>query len=143
MPFQFRGDIAHADVAFDAWAASLDELFAAAAEATLAVMVESPSEVYQVAAVPVHLEEHDLEMLLFEWLNEIIFLKDARRLLLHPAEIRVGEAPQGCTIEALLKGEEIEPERHRLITDVKAVTLHRFSVRHTGERWEATVVLDV
>ena len=27
--------------------------------------------------------------------------------------------------------------------DVKAVTLHRFSVKQTGEEWVATVVLDI
>jgi SHS2 domain-containing protein len=28
-------------------------------------------------------------------------------------------------------------------TDVKAVTMHRFSLRQSGARWEATVVVDV
>lgn len=143
MPYEFRGDIAHADVAFDAWGESLDELFAAAASATLQVMVEDPARVMPVETVTLEMEQTDLEMLLFDFLNELVFYKDARRLLLAPSAVKIVETEGNCRLEAAMVGEEIAPGRHRLITDVKAVTMHRFSVRREGTRWHATVVLDV
>jgi len=144
MPYQFRGDIAHADIAFDASGTTLQELFSAAAEATLKVMVEDPSAVRPAETVPVSLAEQSLEMLLFEFLNELIFYKDARRLLLRPQSLEiVGEQDGSYRLLGTLQGEEIDPRRHQLDTDVKAVTMMRFSVRQAAEGWQASVVLDV
>lgn len=144
MPYHYRGDIAHSDVAFDASGRTLEELFGAAAEATLKVMVEDPEAVRRVATVPCSLAADDVEMLLFDFLNELIFYKDARRLLLLPHEMAIGrEESGGYTLQATLKGEEIDAARHRLDTDVKAVTMLRFSVVQMPEGWRATVVLDV
>lgn len=143
MPYEFREDIAHADIAFNAWGESLEELFAAAAEATLNVMVDDISAVRPSQTLSVHVEQSDPEMLLFDFLNELIFYKDARRLLLRPSQINVVSDGERFTLEAAFQGEEISPERHRLNTDVKAVTMHRFSVRQEEGLWRATVVLDV
>ena len=40
-------------------------------------------------------------------------------------------------------GEVIDRERHELLVDVKAVTMHHFKVEETAEGWTATVVLDI
>ena len=83
-------------------------------------------------------------MLLFDFLNELIFYKDARRLLLLPAQVTItGSRATGYSLQARLQGVEIDAARHRLNTDVKAVTMHRFSVTPVAEGWQATVVLDV
>lgn len=144
MSYQFRGDIAHSDIAFDASGETLEELFSAAAEATLKVMVEDPATVRPTEEVQVSLAEESLEMLLFEFLNELIFYKDARRLLLRPQSLQIGEDDGGaCQLKGTLTGEEIDPGRHQLDTDVKAVTMMRLSVCKAVEGWQATVVLDV
>ncbi len=44
---------------------------------------------------------------------------------------------------AELSGERLNPARHDLRVDVKAVTMHRFSVEERNSRWRAVVVLDV
>lgn len=143
MPFDYRGDIAHADVAFDAWAPTLEELFKDAGRATMQVMVENLSEVRPAHTLEVKLEEENEEMLLFDFLNELIFYKDARRLLLLPTELSVSPADGGFALRALLSGEEIDVTRHHMITDVKAVTMLRYKLERVAKGWRATVVLDV
>ncbi|GFO70773.1 archease [Geomonas limicola] len=144
MPYEFRGDIAHADIAFDASGSTLEELFSAAAEATLKVMAEDPTAVRPTETVRVSLAEESLEMLLFEFLNELIFYKDARRLLLRPQWLEIGsEGVDSYQLQAALQGEEIDACRHQLDTDVKAVTMLRLSVHQVPGGWQATVVLDV
>jgi SHS2 domain-containing protein len=145
MPFQFRGDIAHADIAFDAWGQSLEELFEAAAEATMKVMVENLTDLRNLEVIDLSLVQEDEEMLLFDFLNELIFYKDARRWLLLPTRMAIVRPKDGggVTLQATLQGEEIVPGRHRLNTDVKAVTMLRFSVLQVEDGWRATVVLDV
>jgi SHS2 domain-containing protein len=145
MPFQYRGDIAHADIAFDAWGPTLEELFKAAAEATMQVMVENLIAVRNRESVDFTLVQNDEEMLLFDFLNELIFYKDARRLILLPAQLKIAKLDDGAgyTLQATLQGEEIEVGRHRVNSDVKAVTMLRFSVAQVAGEWRATVVLDV
>jgi SHS2 domain-containing protein len=145
MPYQYRGDIAHADIAFDAWGDTLEGLFKGAAEATLQVMVEDLAAVRPLETVAISLEQEDAEMLLFDFLNELIFYKDAKRLLLLPERLLISQQADdaGYTLQATLQGEQIEVGRHHLNTDVKAVTMLRFSVARVADEWRATVVLDV
>ena len=141
MPFEYRGDIGHSDVAFDASGKTMEEVFQEAAKATLQVMVEDISSVKQVEKVEVRLDEDSSEMLLFDFLNELIFYKDAKRLLLLPTAVKISN--EGRHLEATLQGEQIDPSRHPLDTDVKAVTMLRFALEQVPEGWRATVVLDV
>ena len=143
MPFEYRGDIAHADIAFDAWGETLEQVFKEAARATMKVMVEELTAIRQVETIEIKLDESSEEMLLFDFLNEIIFYKDARRLILLPVQLSIIKSNGGWTLQATLQGEEIDAARHQLNTDVKAVTMLRFSVTRVSEGWRATVVLDV
>ena len=145
MSYEYRGDIAHADIAFDASAETLEQLFKEAAEATMLVMVENLTAIRPVETVEISIVQSNAEMLLFDFLNELIFYKDAKRLILLPAllEIREDKDGGGFTLQAKLQGEEIDVGRHHVNTDVKAVTMLRFSVTRVAEGWRATVVLDV
>jgi SHS2 domain-containing protein len=143
MPYEFRGDIAHSDVAFDAWGKTIEEVFTEAAKATMQVMVADLSGIDQSESIEVKLDQTSDEMLLFDFLNELIFYKDARRLLLLPTRLSIEKSGAGWRLEGTLKGEEIDPGKHKLDTDVKAVTMLRFSLTQVQEGWRATVVLDV
>jgi SHS2 domain-containing protein len=143
MPFRFLEHIATADVAFESWGATLEELFVSSGEALLATMVQEPEEVLRSREVQISLEDGELDLLLFSFLNELVFLKDAKRLLLHGESVIIREHEGSLRLEALARGEQIDTSRHRFLVDVKAVTLHRFAIVHEGERWRATVVLDV
>ncbi len=143
MPYRYLEDIATADVAFEATGADLAEVFTAAASAAMAVMVEDLSTIRKVTEVRVELSGSDLDMLLFELLNELVYYKDARRLLLTVDSITIDESGPAYTVKATLKGEELDRKRHPLRADVKAVTLHRFGLARTEQGWKATVVLDI
>jgi len=143
MPFRFRDDIATADVAFDAWGMTKDELFAAAAGALLRTMTAEPDEVERRVTLEFGLEHGELDLLLLDFLNELVYVKDARRLLLHLDEVHIGGRVGAYRLDARGWGEEIEPCRHKLLVDVKAATLHRLNLACEGGVWRATVVLDV
>ena len=143
MSYRFIEDIAIADVAFEAWGDDLAGVLASAAEATLNVMVSDLDSVASRDRRTVNLEAEEPDLLLFDFLQEVIFFKDAHRLLLRPENV-VAEAREGIfTVTADLVGEELDMERHDLVVDVKAVTLHRFVVERVDGRWRAFVVLDI
>ena len=143
MPYQYRDDIATADVAFEAWGESLEETFIAAADATMNVMVEDVSSIGRVHQITVELGHDQLDLLLFSFLNELIFLKDTRKLLLRVQAISIGMEDGRYTLKSTLYGETPEAGRHGLLTDVKAVTLHRFSLKQAEKGWKAFVILDI
>jgi SHS2 domain-containing protein len=143
VPYRYLEDVAIADVAFEAWAGTRAGLFAAAADAVTGLMVERLSEVAPKLARSLKLADESLEMLLFKFLQEFVYLKDAERLLLRVDKVKVEETDGRVTLDARLLGEKIDPKRHRLGVDVKAITLHQFEIIRADESWRARVVVDV
>ena len=143
MPYEFLEDEAIADVAFEAWGRSVEEMFTAAGEATMNVMVGDLQTIEKRARRDVRVESEALDLLLFNLLQELIYYKDAERLLLRVETIQVDLGGQILVAHAVLAGEELEMARHELVVDVKAVTLHRFRVEETEKGWRAHVILDI
>ena len=143
MPYEFLEEGVTADVTFRATGADLPALFAAAAAATTNAMVEALESVRPLVARSIGVEADDLEMLLYRFLGEIVFYKDAEALLMLAANIAIEETANSFRLRAELRGERIDPSRHALAGDVKAVTLHGLRVEHDGDLWSATVTLDV
>ena len=133
---------ATSDISFVAYGETLEALFHAAAEALLAATLANPADVALRECEPVRLAEPDLELLLLSFLNELVFFRDARGLLLHAGPLRIEHDGAG-QLEGELRGEHIDRARHRLEADVKAVTAHRLSVERAGAGWRASVTLDV
>lgn len=143
MPYQFLEEIATADIAFEAWGETIEEMFVAAADATMNVMVEDLATIEDRARRTIQVEADAIDMLLFEFLQELIFYKDAERLLLRAPQVQIQRQDGHSTLTAEAFGEELNPNKHELVVDVKAVTLHRFRVEQTSRGWEAMVILDI
>mgnify|MGYP001086397226 CR=1 FL=1 len=135
--------LTRADLAFRAEEAELEELFRTAWRATLRVMLPDPSTLRPEVERSIRLSNAALDLLLFDFLNELLYIKDAEGLLLDLGRLRVGGAAGGYLLEAEACGQAADPARHELGADVKAVTLHRLAVERTPRGWQATVVLDV
>jgi len=142
-PYRYLEGITTADVAFEAWGATPEETFLAAADATLNTMVEDIGTVAPREHREISLAADALDLLLFELLQELVYHKDANRLLLRVHDLRIEETGSGYRLRADASGETIDPGKHPLLADVKAVTLHRLSVEKTPSGWRAVVVLDV
>ncbi len=143
MPYLFLEDVAIADVAFEAWEDTPEALFVAAAEATMNVMVDDLDTIVKQTRRTAQVESEALDLLLFNFLQEIIFYKDAEQLLLRAERVRIETGGDGFSASAELAGEVLDMDRHELVVDVKAVTLHQFRVEETERGWEAFVILDI
>ncbi len=142
--FSFLEDIALADSAFDASGDSPSELFQAAAQAVIETMV-NPATVSASKTHTIARKDSDLASLLFDWLSDIVYLKDAQALVFREASaaVRHDPAQDSWQLQGTLTGEPIDQTRHELRADVKAVTKHLYEVRQDGGRWTARVVLDI
>jgi SHS2 domain-containing protein len=141
--FRFRGDVAIADVAFEAEGTTLGDLFAAAADATASVMCGNLEAIEDRVRRAIRLEEQSADLLLYRFLEELVYLKDTEGLMLRVPAVRIHRRDGAFVLEAEARGEPLDPPRHLPRADVKAVTLHRLRVEGTGSGWEASVVLDI
>jgi len=143
MPYQFLEDTATADIAFKAWGKDLEETFMAAADATMNVMVEELESIQPRESRDIRLENGDLDLLLHDFLQELVYYKDSEKLMLRVREVLIEEESRPVTLQATARGETLDPERHHPRVDVKAVTLHHFRLEKTEQGWEAQVILDI
>jgi SHS2 domain-containing protein len=144
MPFKYLDGMTMADIAFEADGDSVEEVFSAAVDATEGIMIQEISAIRASEEHSIELVNAELDLLLFDFLNELIFLKDARGLLLRVKTISIESGAGVFNLKAVVVGERMDASRHALGVDVKAVTLHGLSVKKTDEGvWKATVVLDV
>jgi len=140
MPFKFLPDVALADVAFEAESDSVNGLFETCALAITDIMVD-PESLRNTVERKIVLESENLDRLLYDFMTELIVMKDVDSLLFGSFRVEVSEGRS--SMKAVLAGEPIDRERHRLRNDVKAVTMHLFGVKHEARTWRTTVVLDI
>lgn len=86
--FIFLDDIATADVAIESRGDTLEELFSASARATFDVMVDA-GDVQPEVKKTLRLENSEIDGLLFDWLAEIIYLKDLEAMVFCKFDIKI------------------------------------------------------
>jgi len=132
-------DITTADVAFEAYGKDLNELFANSALAMFDVMINT-KQVKPKIKKEVKIKGNDLQSLLFNWLNELLVYVDSENLAFSGFDVRIDE--KKLRLEAVCKGEKIDPKKHETRTVVKAATMHRMEIKK-NKQWSAQVILDI
>ena len=82
----------------------------------------------------------DREALAVDWLNDLLYQYEATGFLLKECHVTLDQ--QETRLEALCHGEEVDLNRHHILTVIKAATYHRLSVSRE-EQWKVKVYLDV
>ncbi len=128
-----------ADLGLRVRAASLDALLADAAQALFAAILEGPPSVKAVERIEVRLAAEEPAYLLFDWLNELLYHFETKRLVFGRFEVQTsGEGFAGSAW-----GEPLDPARHALAHEVKAITYHGLRVEQADGGWLAEVIVDI
>ena len=127
------------DVGFEAYGDTLEELFANAALAMYSFMTDVDAvEAETERAIKVQAE--DLYSLMFDWLDEMLFLFESDSLVMKDFDITVDESQ--FSITGTCSGGKFDPDKHEAGIIIKAVTYNMMEVKK-NEVWHAQVVLDV
>ena len=143
MPFRFLEEEATADIAFEAWGKGIEETFLSAGDAVMNVMVEDLDSIRPGERRTFKLKNEALDLFLLGFLQELIYYKDSESLMLRPESVCIQKQESQFVLEATARGEKLDPTPHRPGVDVKAVTLHRFSLEKNPQGWKAFVILDI
>ncbi len=126
-----------ADIGLIAYGSSLAEAFGNAAYGMFSIIAEL-DRVRETETRRFEVSSNDLEGLLFEWLNRLLYYFDVDMLLFKRFEISI--LPEN-RLKAICYGEKYDPLRHRLKTGVKSATYHMLRVESVKN--EVRVIFDV
>ena len=128
-----------ADIGIRAWGRDDLEVFEEAAKAVSSVMADlSGVSVRQRSEISVTAES--TEELFLAWLKELLFIFETKHLILSEFKI---ETLTANALKARVGGETLDPKRHVLGREVKAVTMHQFKYVREPSRCSAEVILDI
>lgn len=150
-PYRPLEDISIADAAFEVMGKDLNEIFRDAALATFSEMVD----IYAVGSSEIReikVEAEKVDDLLFRWLEQLIYLKDAEYLWFGKFDVNIQQNGKKYFLEATAYGEKITQDPKKMRTDVKAITRHMLKVepfifddveKKIRKGWRAIFVLDI
>ena len=130
------------DIGVRVWGDSCATLIASAAQAFTEVLTD-PSVVRGADAVALTMRAAAPDLLLRDFLDELLFQFDARHRLVRDADAVVTRDGDDWVLKAITHGEAWDPARHAIKVLVKGITYHQLSVVETADGWSATVVLDI
>ena len=128
-----------ADIGFRARAGNLPELFERAAEALVAIALET-DRIERRECYPIEAEGDSSESLLVNWLSEVVYDLDGKQLAMRSFRVR-DLSPNRVSGEAL--GEPRRQSRHPAKLVIKGVTYHQLKIERTEYGWLCEVFLDV
>lgn len=128
-----------ADIGLRSYGRTLEEAFENAARGMFSLMADL-NTVEATEEVKVRVEADDPGSLLVAWLNELLYLFDAKKILL--SKFTIQEWDKKSCLLALAYGERIDPKKHQLEMDIKACTYHMLKITK-NDLYACQVVLDV
>lgn len=130
-----------ADIAVRLRARSVGGLFDMAAAALTDALLD-PGSIVVTGGRTVTLEAPELDLLLVDWLQELLFLFETEGFLVARSRVHV-DAGERCTLRAEVSGEPRDPARHHLKLLIKAVTYHGLHIERTDDGYAATIIFDI
>jgi SHS2 domain-containing protein len=118
-----------ADVGFHSYGKTMEEAFENAALAMFEVMTDT-TKIEPLIVKEIMIESEDPMALLYDWLDELIFLHDSEYLIFNSFNIEIQKINENLYhLKGTAQGETFNPEKHESREDVKAVTYHLMDIK--------------
>ena len=127
-----------ADVGVVASGATWEEAFTEGAKAMLSVMA-NPKKVGTAREIKIEVSANDMAALFVEFLNEILFIRDAEEMFLKEFKITIGDN----SLAGTAFGEKINQKKHEVQIEVKAATYSGLKTWEKDGKKFVQCVLDV
>jgi SHS2 domain-containing protein len=128
-----------ADLGLRVTAPDLNTLYTEAAVGLFSMMTDDLSAIRPNLSAAFDIPRTDREFLLFDWLRELLLYADEHRVLFSRFDVTVTDSGLSATAH----GEPLDPARHQLAREVKAITYHGLKVEPTADGWLAEVIVDI
>jgi SHS2 domain-containing protein len=106
----------------------------------LTAVITDPALVRGTTPVAIACQAPDLELLLVDWLNSLIYEMAVRSMLFGRFEISISDG----RLAATAWGEPVDRERHQPAVEIKGASMTELKVaRENGGQWRVQCVVDV
>ena len=128
-----------ADIGVRGFGDTLEEAFSGAATALIATMCD-PATIVTTQSVEIDCDAPDLEILLVDWLNALVYQMAVNHLIFKHFDINIKDHQ----LHAQASGEPVSFLRHKPAVEIKGATFTELKVRRQPHgRWLAQCVIDV
>ncbi len=128
-----------ADMGLRIQADSLNQLFEQAALGLFSLIVKDINSIAPKEQFQLTIAGTDLDYLLFDWLRELLYRWEVHQQLCCSFQVTIDKNG----LQATIHGESLDPARHSLVHEVKAITYHGLEVKQIGNSWEAELIVDI
>jgi SHS2 domain-containing protein len=131
-----------ADIGVHAYGNSVSDIFEQGARSMYSILFHNQiPEVELKGEFEIKLQSSDLEQLLVDWLDELLFIYSTENILINDFKIDIDL--DKFTLDARIKGEELTDEQLKETIEIKAVTYHMLEIKKTDDSWTATIIFDI
>ena len=135
-----------ADLEFVSCGETLELCFENAALALFSAILDLNSVLVQTKKDrKIEVKAQDLQMLLHDWLSELLFLFSTDGLVFKDFKIKIEKNKRydGYELIGVAYGEHLDLKKHRIETEVKAITYHDMLIEKREDKWFARVICDI
>ncbi|MGI6589323.1 MAG: archease [Candidatus Iainarchaeum sp.] len=136
-----------ADVGVRGKGNTIESAFEECAKAMISVMVDINSIEPKKSHV-IKIKSTDESTLLINFLNELLFLKDKKKMIYSKFRVNIEENMneddlKEFNLKATCFGEKIDLKKHEFLVDVKAATYSQLKVKQENKTFVAQCIVDV
>lgn len=131
-----------ADIGITIFGPSVSDVFEQAARGMFSVIFhESEPKIEAKGVYEIKLKSKDLEQLMVDWLDEILFIFSTEHIVM--SEYKINIDSKKITLDAMVSGEIVGNDILLRTCEIKAVTYHMLMVKQINNHWEAKVLFDI
>ncbi len=130
------------DAVIEAYGESMEKAFENAARGLNDTMIDL-KDVKPDREIRITAEGHDIESLLFDWLDKVMLLLVSDGIVMSDFSVKISKKPEGYTLEGTAYGEKLDLNKHAYKVEIKAVTYHEMEVRQDKDGVTVRFLLDL
>ena len=116
-----------ADIGFYAFGKNLNEAFENAGLAIFNI-ISNTDNISNEKSIEFEITSEDNVSLLYDYLEELLFYHEVEFMLFSEFEVQIEEMGGSYNLKAIIKGEDINWDKHERNCEIKAITFHQMEV---------------
>jgi SHS2 domain-containing protein len=131
-----------ADIGSKVYGLTLEDIFEQAAISMYSIIFfNNVPNIEPIGEYEINLNSSDLEQLLVDWLDEILFIFSTENIVICKFKLEINL--DKISLNAKIIGQTVSEEQLKATCEIKAVTFHMLKIEKVNDQWEASILFDV
>ena len=132
-----------ADIGICAYGSDLSEAFKNAALGMFSIIFhDSIPEIEPKGEYRIKLIVSDIEQLLVDWLDEILYIFTTEHIMMVEYDIKIEKISNEYQLDAIVAGQILKDKEIKKTREIKAVTYHMLEIKQ-NDHWMLKIIFDI